>query len=171
MKLLNTALVILCLLNLMGCSSKTVEEAFRKKYSEKHYEILYTNKVKDTTFAIYKAPFKGGNTGIGLALFAGDNKKGWTMLDSVSKFTDSDVIIDSILLKGDELSGEYILYGSLDNRLINRIEVIDKYGARKEGVIINTSWNKVWYCAAEINELKINFYDKDGNLVYKVPLQ
>jgi hypothetical protein len=47
---------------------------------------------------------------------------------------------------------------------------MDKYGARKEGVIINTSWKRVWYCEAEINELKINFYDKDGNLVYKVPM-
>lgn len=51
-------------------------------------------------FILYKAPFDNGNIGIGLAVFEGDEAKGWKLSSSNAMYNETKLLIDQSLLEG-----------------------------------------------------------------------
>ncbi|AIQ14296.1 hypothetical protein [Paenibacillus durus] len=162
-------LIILVCAFIGGCKSNTITEAFRKQHPDQHYELLYTKQVEEKVIGFYKAPFDSNNTGIGVAIFQGNEQKGWKVIDSYSYYSPSKVIIEAGRIHLDQKESYRILYGLIDTPDITKIEVTDKHGQIIEGNIINTNWKRIWYAIAEINEMKVKAYTKDGKVAVEVP--
>ena len=56
-----------------------------------------------------------------------------------------------------------------DDPEINKIEIIDKNNQVIEANIIQTNWNRVYFGLIEMNELRINVYDKNNKILLEVP--
>ncbi|WP_442600739.1 hypothetical protein [Paenibacillus sp. KN14-4R] len=160
--------VFLCLF-MGGCKSNSIDEAFRKRYPNRNYELVYINQVEEKKIGLFKAPFENGNPGIGVAIFEGNDKDGWKVIDSYSYYSSSKVIIEAERIHLDKKEGFTILYGLIDTPDITKIEVTDKHGEIIVGNIIDTNWKRIWYGIAEINEMKVKAYTKDGKVAVEVP--
>ncbi|MFD0698028.1 hypothetical protein ACFQZT_28540 [Paenibacillus sp. GCM10027628] len=88
--------IYLCLF-IGGCKSNSIDEAFRKQSPNKNYELLYINQVDEKKIGLFKAPFDNGNIGIGVAIFEGNDKDGWKVIDSSSYYSPTKVIISRLI--------------------------------------------------------------------------
>lgn len=43
-----------------GCKSYSIDEAFRKQYPDKNYELLFTDQVEEKKLGLFKAKPAGG---------------------------------------------------------------------------------------------------------------
>ncbi|WP_373231350.1 hypothetical protein [Cohnella sp.] len=160
--------IFLCLF-MGGCNSNSIDEAFQKQYPNNNYELLYIDQVEEKKIGLYKAPFDNGNIGIGVAIFEGKDKDGWKVIDAYSHYSSSKVIIEAGRIHLDQKGSFRILYGLIDTPNITKIEVTDKHGEITEANIINTNWKRIWYAIADINEMKVKAYTKDGKVAVEVP--
>ncbi|ULL14755.1 hypothetical protein DVH26_10015 [Paenibacillus sp. H1-7] len=56
-----------------------------------------------------------------------------------------------------------------DDLEINKIEINDKNNQVIEDNIIQTNWNRIYFGLIEMNELRINVYDKNNAILLEVP--
>jgi hypothetical protein len=140
-------LIIICL-SVSGCKSKTVEEAFYKNH-KKGREIVYQGSVLERPFILYKAPFDNGNVGIGVAVFDGNDRKGWSLSSSNSLYDGNKFLVDTTGINFKNNVRRYLIYGYIDDPDISKIEMIDKYNQVIDGTIIQTNWKRVFYGLVE----------------------
>jgi hypothetical protein len=162
-------ILLIFALSVSGCKSKTIEQEFYKTHHKKGQEIIYQGITLERPFIIYKTPFNSGNTGIGLAVFEGDNNKGWKLSSSNSMYYETELLVDQIGINFDDNVRRYFIYGYIDDPKINKIELTDKYNRIVKANIIETNWKRIFYGLVEINELKIQAFDKNNNIQFEVP--
>lgn len=152
-----------------GCKSKTIEEEFYKTLKKEGQEIIYQGSVMKRPFILYKAPFDNGNIGIGLAVFEGDEATGWKLCSSNAMYNDTKLLIDQSGINFKDNVRRYLIYGFINDPEINKIEIVDKNNQVIEANIIQTNWKRVYYGLVEMNELRINAYDKNNKILFEVP--
>lgn len=87
-------LIIICM-GISGCKSKTVEEAFYKSHKKESREIVYQGTVLERAFILYKSSFDNGNEGIGVAVFEGSDRNGWSLSSSNSLYAGNKFLVDT----------------------------------------------------------------------------
>ncbi|MDQ0899370.1 hypothetical protein [Paenibacillus sp. V4I7] len=152
-----------------GCKSKTIEEEFYKTHKKEGQEIIYQGSIMTRPFILFRAPFDNGNIGIGLAVFEGDEVKGWKLSSSNAMYNETKLLIDQSGINFKDNVRRYLIYGFINDPEINKIEIIDKYNQVIEANIIQTNWKRVYYGLVEMNELRINAYDKNNKILFEVP--
>jgi hypothetical protein len=167
----NKIIIILILISLgiSGCKSKTIEAEFYKTHNKKGQEIIYQGSIMQRPFILFEAPFDNGNIGIGLAVFDGDDDKGWKLTSSNAMYYETKLLIDQTGINFKDNVRRYLIYGFINDPEINKIDIIDKNNQIVVANIIQTNWKRIYYGLVEMNELKINAYDKNNKILIEVP--
>jgi hypothetical protein len=162
-------LVVISIVVLSGCISKTIEEEFSKTHLKNGQEILYKGSFEQRSFILYKAPFDNGKVGVGVAIFKGNDRDGWKQLSSNSMYHETKMIIDSVGIDFADGIRKYLIYGTINDPEISKIEITDKYSKIVEGTIIETNWKRIWYGLVEMDELKLKVYNQKNEIITEVP--
>lgn len=169
MKALKYMVLLLLILAIAGCKSRTVEDEFYKTHRNKGQEIIYQGSAMGRPFILFKSPFDNGNIGVGLAVFEGSDAKGWKLSASNSMYNETKLLVDQTGITFSDHVRRHFIYGWIDDPEIYRIEMLDKNNQIIEAAIIQTNWKRVYYGLVEMNELRMNAYDKNNKLLVEVP--
>lgn len=162
-------MLIIIFMSVSGCKSKTVEEEFYKSHKKESREIVYQGTVLERPFILYKAPFDNGNVGIGVAVFDGSEREGWSLSSSKSLYDGNKLLVDTTGIDFKDHVRRHLISGYIDDPDIIKVEMIDKYNQVIDGTIIQTNWKRVFYGLVEMNELKLTAYDKNNRIVTEIP--
>jgi len=157
------------MLLLAGCKSATMEEAFRQKYPDKGFDLLYSEAAGDRELAFFKSPGPDGAAGIGVAVFEGARGKGWTLLQA-GTFNDGGKLgADIAKVDLGSEGAQDVVFGYTDNPNIARIETVNRQGNAVEAKLVDTDWRKIWFAVGDFETLSVKATTADGELVAEVP--
>ncbi|MDQ0877483.1 hypothetical protein QFZ77_006142 [Paenibacillus sp. V4I3] len=88
---------------------------------------------------------------------------------SNAMYNETKLLIDQSGINFNDNDRRHLIYGFINDPEINKIEIIDMNNQVIEANIIQTNWKRVYFGLVEMNELRINAYDKNNNILFEVP--